>query len=498
MLMSGTSSLDLFHILGIDQDAPADEVKNAYRRAARRFHPDVNPNQGAQLQFQEISSAYEILTDDLKLSRYKREREHLGELPGFKTEVIKSKRNLAVIKEPQVLYVLFDILPRHLKGRGKSQKSPLNIALVLDKSKSMSGPRLDRVKVAAHQVIDQFGPEDRISIIQFSDRADVIVPNTLVDNKRDIKSRVSVMNADGATAIFLALEAAYKQVDSKYDPEFVNHIVLVTDGRTFGDEPDCLELADEASQRGIGISAMGIGDEWNDEFLDELVGRTGGASAYINSPSAVVTFLNERVRNLSDAFAERVMLTVAPESDVVLESAFRLSPSAQPVSVDTQPIQLGALDHKRPISIMLQFQMPAAMAEGIRSVARLSVRGDVLNQAQRVIANRVEDTGVNIAASPAPEVPPPNIVDALSRMTLYRMHERTEEAIKEGNIPEATRRLENLSTRLLDIGQTELAQEAAAEARRIKKTQVFSEGARKNLKFGTRALLPDAVGISQE
>ena len=73
-----------------------------------------------------------------------------------------------------------------------------------------------------------------------------------------------------------------------------------------------------------------------------------------------------------------------------------------------------------------------------------------------------------------------------------------EEAIKEGNIPEATRRLENLSTRLLDIGQTELSQEAAAEARRIKKTHVFSEGARKNLKFGTRALLPEAVASSQE
>src|SRR5690606_25642410 len=108
--------------------------------------------------------------------------------------------------------------------------------------------------------------------------------------------------------------------------------------------------------------------------------------------------------------------------------------------------------------------------EGARSVARLSVTGDVLNQARRVVANRVEDTGITIAVNPEPEAPPPNIVDALSRMTLYRMHERTEEAIKEGNIPEATRRLENLSTRLLDIGQTELAQEAAAEAKRIKKT----------------------------
>lgn len=496
--MSNNSSLDLYSILGLDHNASAEDIKSAYRRAARRLHPDVNHHRGAMLQFQEIVEAYEILSDDKKHRRYRRERASLGKLPKFSTVVTRSKRNLAVISEPQVLYVLLDIHAKRLQDDDRPMRAPLNLSLVLDHSKSMEGERLDRVKVAAHQVVSQMSDADRISVVAFSDRANVIVPSTLVEDPVSIRTRISMMVADGATAIFQGLQAAYRQIEAYYSPEAVNHIILITDGETYGDEGDCLELATEAATKGIGISAMGIGEEWNDVFLDEIAGRTGGASAYINSPSSVVQFLNERVRNLGDAFAERVSLTIAPETDVDLETIFRLSPSAQPLDVDTQPVPLGTLAPKRPISVLLQFQMPAEMPEDTRSIARLVVTGDVLTQGQRVQAQTIEEATVSVMQNPPVEMPPPNVVDALSRMTLYKMHERTEEALLAGNIEEATRRLENLSTRLLEIGQADLAQEAANEARRVRSTHALSETGRKNLKFGTRALMPLVIQDVQE
>jgi Ca-activated chloride channel family protein len=116
----------------------------------------------------------------------------------------------------------------------------------------------------------------------------------------------STMQASGGTEIFQGLEAGVKQVRKSADRKFVNHVILLTDGQTYGDEHKCLHLADEITQEGIGISAMGIGQEWNDIFLDDLASRTGGSSTYINSPSSVVRFLNERVRSLGAAFAERL------------------------------------------------------------------------------------------------------------------------------------------------------------------------------------------------
>ena len=65
-------SQDLYDLLGVSRDADADEVKKAYRRLARQYHPDVNPDPAAQEKFKEVSRAYEVLSDPQKRAAYDR------------------------------------------------------------------------------------------------------------------------------------------------------------------------------------------------------------------------------------------------------------------------------------------------------------------------------------------------------------------------------------------------------------------------------------------
>ncbi len=481
-------SRNLYAILGIPPEASSDDIREAYRLAARRFHPDANTNEGADLQFRDIAAAYEILGNPLQRSQYDSSIRKFKNEPSYYTlRITPSKRVLNTLDEPQVYYLLLDIVPMRFEAH-KRQAANLNLTLVLDRSTSMRGLRLDKVKIAAHQIIDQLTQEDILSVVTFSDRADTIIPARTVTDKISLRSMVSMMRAEGGTEIFHGLNAGLEQCSKHAGPRLVNHIILLTDGRTFGDEAQCLKLAEKAADQGIGISAMGIGEEWNDEFLDAIASRTGGTSTYINSPGAVVKFLNERVRSLGDTFVERMQLTIAPDADVKLESLFRLQPSPQPIEVHPQPIQLGSMEFNRTASILIQLQMPPSPKAGIRTVVRLDVTGDVIGS-QRPGYKVLGDTSVEFAENPPPENPPLAILDALGKLTLYRMQQKAEESLTHGNVSEATRRLENLATRLLAAGQEDLAQMAIVEARRVSSTNMLSEEGRKTLKFGTRMLL---------
>ena len=62
----------LYETLGINKNASSDEIKKAYRRLARQYHPDINKEKGAEEKFKEINAAYEILSDEKKRAQYDR------------------------------------------------------------------------------------------------------------------------------------------------------------------------------------------------------------------------------------------------------------------------------------------------------------------------------------------------------------------------------------------------------------------------------------------
>jgi len=199
------------------------------------------------------------------------------------------------------------------------------------------------------------------------------------------------------------------------------------------------------------------------------------------------------VRSLSNVFAERVQLSIAPDPDIRIESVFKLAPSPQPLPLDQGNIPLGGLQLNRVISVLIQLELPANLEVGFRSIARLVASGDIFaNGLQKYQA--LSDISIEINNNPPPEDPPSAILDALGKLTLYRMQERAQEALEAGDIREATRRLETLATRLLELGEKELAQQALAEAQQVAYTAGLSDKGRKTLKYQTRHLLLGAQG----
>jgi Ca-activated chloride channel homolog len=474
---------DLYNLLGVQREASNSEIRAAYHQAARRFHPDANSNPGAAEEFKLIADAYAVLSDADRRAAYDASLENSA-APLLTVRATFSRSPLPVLTEPQVLYALIGIEPAIADDL---PTPPVNLCLVVDRSTSMQGQRLDQVKAAAMAVIDSLRDVDSFSVIAFSDKAEVVVPAQRGTAEKTLaKARVSTISAGGGTEILQGVLCGLTELHRNLSSSAINHLLLLTDGRTYGDEEDCLLLASLAASDGIVVSALGIGDEWNDRFVDELAGRTGGTVGYISSLDNVAAFIGEHVHRLGNVYAERVTIQAMLDARTQLATVFKVQPEAGPVP-DNQPLRLGTLFKRKPAAILFKFVLPPLPA-GDHCIARLVITSDVVSVGRR--GERVTlDLALPAVINTPPPAPPPALVEALSRLSQYQMQERAWQQAAQGDLEGAVTRLRTLGTRLMAGGQPELARLTLNEAARLERTSLLSEEAKKQIKYGTRALI---------
>jgi Ca-activated chloride channel family protein len=487
-----TGYLDNYYArLGVPRTATQEEIRNAYHQAARKFHPDTNKDSGATDVFLNIQEAYETLSNPEKRDRYDKvlPKDVTGSPKNTLVNTIYSRQALPIMDSPQLIYVMLNLMALPPGSGALSPTTPpLNICLVLDTSTSMSGPRLNTVKETARQIIQTLKPEDVISVVTFNDAAEVIIPATRGQNINILEARISIMSTDGGTEIYKGLKAGLTEMMRNLRPSYHNHIILVTDGRTYGDEEACLGLAEQAADAGITIHALGIGDKWNDVFLDELSTKTGGGSEFAETSRAIEKFLKEKFGQIQDTFASNVTLDYTTPPGVELRYAFRLSPDSNSITLGKQ-IALGDIPNRHSLSIIMEF-----LIDGIKPEQE---EFDLINGKLNLVLPKLLIPNVSTRLSLSrpttkkaePEPPPQVLVRAMSKLSLYRLQEMAQKDLEAGNIVQATQRLKNLATQLLDSGEEELANTVMLEINNVNSAKSMNEEAKKRIKYGTRALV---------
>lgn len=480
---------DFYALLGLLRSATQEEVRRAYHKAAKRLHPDTNQAPGETELFLDVQQAYQVLSDPGRRSSYDATLGPEETLPVVVDKrILLSRKEISRLRESQLIYVLIDLIPSEEQKKAVAGV-PLNLCLVLDCSTSMKGERLDTVKATAVQIIRKLKPQDIFSVIAFNDRAEVVIPATRQQGStHKLETKIQLLQTGGGTEIFKGLEAGFEEIRRYANPKTVSHIILLTDGRTYGDEQQCYGLAKQAAELGIGISGLGIGSGWNDIFLDQLASSTGGTTMYVSQPKDIERLLNEKFSNLSQTFAENVVLDFQSSEGVSVSYAFRLQPEAAPLGNQT-PLPLGPILQEWPLSVLIEFiiQPLGPEHDSIELIdGKLEISAAVLNTAfPPVPLNLV----VPVKETIAPEPPPPALVQALSKLTLYRLQEKARADVDSGNYEKATEHLQRMATHMLAQGERSVAKTIMLEIENIEKEKKFSESGEKQIKYGTRALL---------
>jgi Ca-activated chloride channel homolog len=392
---------------------------------------------------------------------------------------------LQVSSEPQMVYLL-------VTGRTATstpQQLPLNLCLVLDRSSSMRGERLFQVKEAARQVINQMRSSDAFGLVTFNDRAEVVVPSQLVRDRESIKSTVMSLDARGGTEMAQGLALGLQEIER---PKIngVSRLVLLTDGRTYGDEHACVELARRAQRRGIGLTTLGVGTEWNEDLLETMTAGPNSRTQYITAASEIGNVFSAELNRLQATVAQSVELALALSPESQIQSCYRVQPFIAQLHPQSSGngiwrVPIGEWAANEEQSFIIELVVPP-VSTGSHTVARLDLRYDLVGN----MASQSSSATVQLPAIVGGEQQvAPEVRKALERMVAYQLQTRAWQSVAEGKIEDATKRLRMAGTHLFNSGEVALAEMAHAEATRLLQGGTSSADGRKRIKYGTRGLI---------
>ncbi len=256
-----------------------------------------------------------------------------------------------------------DALDRLLPAKLAPPRSPEGtcVVLIIDKSSSMEGRKMELARLSAIGVIENLRPTDMVGVLIFDNSFQWAVPIRKAEDRNTIKRLVAGITPDGGTQIAPALSEAYRKIlptTATY-----KHIVLLTDG--ISEEGDSMALSKEAANNKVTISTVGLGQDVNRAYLEKVATSARGKAYFLTDPSGLEQILLKDVMEHtgSTAIEKAIVPIVMKNSDVLNGIDMTTAPAlrgyvkfiAKP-SADT----ILSIDRKDPLLASWQFGLGRA------------------------------------------------------------------------------------------------------------------------------------------
>ncbi len=392
---------------------------------------------------------------------------------------------VATTANAQVSYLLLELQPSQTMAQ---VRVPVNVSFVLDRSGSMKGEKIERVRRATATALDLLDAQDILSVVIFDHRTEVLIPAAPVQNRRDLQEKISSIRDAGGTKIAPALEKALQEIE-KAGRSSIRRLVLLTDGQT-ENEKECLLRAEQAGQQGVPITALGVGNDWNEDLLIDMANRSGGTADYIAHADTIVEYFQNTVQRAQATAIQNVSVTLRLVQGVTPRAVWQVIPLIEnlgyrPISDRDVSVPLGDLETSQGRTLLIELLVdPRPVGQYRIGQAEAAYDVPTLNRTQQKVRTDIILTYTN-DASQINHVHAP-VMNIVEKVSAFKLQTRALQDLQSGDVVNATQKLKSAITRLLNQGEVELAETMQREVTNLEQHgQLTSEG-QKTIKFGTR------------
>lgn len=239
-----------------------------------------------------------------------------------------------------VRHVDYQIRVEQSAAASKTSRDPLTLALVIDRSGSMSGDKIVTAKRAALAVIDHLDERDTVAVVVFDEEITTVQPAARVTPalKVRVRNELAKIGARGSTALYEGWLTGCKAIASDEaagHPLGLARCFILTDGLANVGESDPEKIASAAAgvrrNAGIGTSAFGVGLDYAEELLGPMAEAGGGRFHHLRSVAEIAsTFVGELGELLATVAANaRLEIQVEPGASVEMVSMYEAAPNLE-------------------------------------------------------------------------------------------------------------------------------------------------------------------------
>ncbi len=222
---------------------------------------------------------------------------------------------------PREIVLELELNARH---PDQSRHTPVNISVVLDRSGSMEGPKIEKARQAACAALDQLDADDIFSLVIFDQEVELFLAPERVgshDHRDELKARINRIRPRGSTALFAGVKMGAQQVRRFLDKERVNRVILVSDGlaNVGPSRPgDLAELGHALGAEGMSVTTIGLGEDFNEDLMTGLAEASHAHYYYVKDAEKLPSILTDELGAASARVAGNVRIRITVPAGVRL------------------------------------------------------------------------------------------------------------------------------------------------------------------------------------